>query len=172
MLFYATLLITSFLLTLVILGIKNLIVFFTRKAFRRSREDVRFKATAHLKNRAMGAGINTVSEAWGKQAHAAPATMAKMHPAMPASGAPWGWPGSDSETREQRIRPATTKGSTLDAYLARKYEKQQSVGDWKRNVGRPTRDDRSALSGQAYKPSQDAISKYGMDKDDDKPWGW
>lgn len=164
MLFYATLLLTSFLLTLVILGLKNLIVFVFRKVFREKREDVRMRATAHLANNARGTNLNRASSAWGRQGHAAPATLAKTHPAMPNSNTPWGWPGSNGEYGNPSPRPAATNGATLNAYLARKYEKDQTAGDWRRNIGRPLRDDRSALSGQAYKPSQDAISRYRMDK--------
>ena len=165
MLFYATLLLTSFLLTLVILGLKNLIVFVFRRVFREKREDVRMRATAHLANNARGTNLNRASSAWGIQGHAAPATLAKTHPAMPNSSTPWGWPGSHGDNDDHSPRPAITNRGTLNAYLARKYEKGQPAADWKRNIGRPLRDDRSALSGQAYKPSEDAISRYRIDKE-------
>jgi len=170
-LFYATLLVTSFLLTLVILGLKNLIVFIVRKVFAQHRQDVRFGATAHLSNKSTGANLSFASSAWGQHSHATPAAMAKTHPAIP-DNTPWGWPASENEPHDSRPKPKASNGATLNAYLARKHERHQSAADLKRDAGRPVRDDRSALSGQTYKPSQDAISKYGMDKEDDRPWGW
>ena len=156
-----------------ILGLKNLILYFARMVFGKHGEDVRVRATAHLvNNRTLGTHLNAASPAWGRQAHATPANLARTHPARPNSSTPWGWPGNDHDSHEHASRPSVARGSNLNAYLARKYEKQQSVADWKRNVGRPLRDDSSPLSGQVYRPSQDAISKYGMDKKDDKPWGW
>jgi hypothetical protein len=171
MLFYTTLLITSFLLTLVIIGLKNLIVFVARKAFGLGKRHVKAGPTAHLDQKTLGSSLKGASSAWGTQAHATPANLAKTHPAA-AQNTPWGWPGSSHETHENHSRPATADGGTLSAYLARKHEKHRLETDWKRNVGRPPRDDRSALAGAAYKPSQDAISRYGIDKKGDRPWGW
>jgi len=170
-LFYATLLITSFLLTLVILGLKNLIVFVAREAFGLGKRDVKAGPTAHLDKKRLGRNLNVASTAWGGQSHATPAALAKTHPVVPKN-TPWGWPGNDHESREDQPRPAVARGANLNGYLARNYEKQQPSADWKRNVGRPVRDDQSVLSGRVYKPSEDAISRYGIDKDDDRPWGW
>ena len=171
MLFYTTLLITSFLLTLVIIGLKNLIVFVARKAFMLGKQNTHVGPTAHLDQKTMGRGLKAASSAWGTQPHATPANLAKTHPAA-AQNTPWGWPGNGHETHENHSRPATANGATLSAYLARKYDKRQPAADWKRNIGRPVRDESSALAGTAYKPSEDAISRYGIDKKGDKPWGW
>jgi len=170
-LFYSTLLITSFLLTLVILGLKNLLVFVARNVFGLGKQNTKGAPTAHLNRKAPAKNLTVAPSAWGRQGHATPATVAKTHPALPGN-TPWGWPGSDPETREHHPGTAAARGTSLNAYLARKYEKQQTVGDWKRNIGRPARDDGSALAGTAYKPSEDAISRYGIDKKDDRPWGW
>lgn len=171
MLFYTTLLVTSFLLTLVILGLKNMIVFIARKAVKLGKRDAYVGPTAHLDQKTLGRNLKATSSAWGTQPHATPTNLAKTHPAVPGN-TPWGWPGSGHETHESHPRPAMANGASLSAYLARKHEKQRSAADWKRNIGRPVRDDRSSLAGTTYKPSQDAISKYGIDKDDDRPWGW
>lgn len=160
MLFYATLLITSFLLTLVLLGLKNLIVFVARKAFKPGKRDAYAGPTAHLDQKTLARKLKTTSSAWGTQAHATPANLAKTHPAVPGN-TPWGWPGSSHGNHESHPKPAMANGS-LSAYLARKHEKQQLAADWKQNIGRPIRDDSSSLSGTTYKPSQDAISKYGI----------
>jgi len=170
-LFYATLLITSFLLTLVILGLKNLIVFVARKIFKLGKQDAYVGPTAHLDPKTLGRNLKVASSAWGTQPHATPATLAKTHPAA-AQNTPWGWPGNGHETHENHPKPAVANGASLTAYLARKHENQQPAADWKRNIGRPVRDERSALAGTTYKPSQDAISRYGIDEKDDKPWGW
>lgn len=164
MLFYTTLLITSLLLTLAILGLKDLIVFMVRRSLRKQKHYQSAGKTTHPKNRAMGTKLNTDSPAWGRLSHASPATMAKTHPALPDSGTPWGWPGSDNNTREYNSSSAPARGATLSDYLARKYEEQQTAGDWKRNIGRPLRDEGVALSGQAYKPSEDALSRFDMEK--------
>ena len=164
MLFYATLLITSFLLTLFILGLKDLIIFIVRRSLRKHGKNVATRKAKHPKNRAMGTNLKTNSPAWGRTSHATPAVMAKTHPVVPDSGTPWGWPGSDNNTREHHRRPAPVRGATLSDYLARQYEKQQTVGDWKRNIGRPLRDEGAALSGRVYQPSEDALSRFGMKK--------
>ena len=165
MLFYATLLITSLLLTLVILGLKDLIVFLVRKSLKTQKKNVATRRATHPKSMAMGANLNTNSPAWGRRSHTTPAVMAKTHPVVPDSGTPWGWPGSDNNTRERRSRSAPARRTTLSDYLARQYEKQQSVADWKRNIGRPLRDEgTAALSGRVYEPSEDALSRYGKEK--------
>jgi hypothetical protein len=166
-LFYTTLLITSLLLTLAIIGLKNLIVFVARKAFGLGKRHVQAGPTAHLDKMTLGRSLNT----WGTQPHATPANLAKTHPAS-AQNTPWGWPGNRHEIHENHPKPATSNEGSLSAYLTRKHEKRQSAADWKRNVGRPDRDDRSALAGSTYKPSEDAISRYGIDEKGDRPWGW
>jgi hypothetical protein len=170
-LFYATLLITSFLLTLVIIGLKNLIVFVARKTFKLGKRDAYAGPTAHFDQKKLGRNLKVASSTWGTQPHATPANLAKTHPAVPGN-TPWGWPESGHETHESHPKSAMANGASLSAYLARKNEKQQPAADWKRNIGRPVRDDSSSLAGTTYKPSQDAISKYGIDKDDDRPRGW
>jgi hypothetical protein len=169
-LFYTTLLITSFLLTLVIIGLKILIVFVARKAFGLGKRHVNVGPTAHLDQKTPGRSPKVASSAWGTQPQATPANLAKTHPAA-AQNTPWGWPGNGHETHENYPKPAVANKATLSAYLARNHEKQQPAADWKRNIGRPARDERSALAGAAYKPSQDAISRYGIDKKGDRPWG-
>lgn len=172
-LFYTSLLLTSILLTLVILGLKNLIVFAFRKLADKGREAVRGGSVAHLSHTVPGPNIHAASSAWGRQNHATPATEAKTHPAVPTYAASSrGWSGTQHESREKRPRPTPANAGTLNAYLARKYDKEKPAADWRRNIGRPLRDDGSTLSGQAYKPSEDAISKYGIDNQDDRPWGW
>ena len=146
MLFYTTLLITSFLLTLVIIGLKNLIVSVARKSFSFGKRDAKAGPTA-----------------WGTQPHATPANLAKTHPAA-ALSTPWGWPGNDHKVRENHAEPAAANGASLNAYLARKNDKHQTTSDWKRNSGRPVRGGRSLLAGYAYKPSEDAILRYGIEK--------
>jgi len=167
MLFYTTLLITSFLLTLVIIGLKNLIVFVARKAFGLGRRHVKAGPTAHLDQKTLGRSPKVASSAWGTQPHATPANLAKTHPAA-ALSTPWGWPGNDLKVRENHAKPAAANGGSLNAYLARKYDKHQTAADWKRNIGRPTRDNRPLLAGYAYKPSEGALSRYGIVKKDDK----
>jgi hypothetical protein len=170
-LFYTTLLITSFLLTLVILGLKDLIVFTARKAFKPGKQNTNEIPVAYRDQKTMGKNLNVASSAWGTQPHATPATLAKTHPAVPAN-TPWGWPGYDRETREHQPRVAAANGTSLNAYLARKNEKHRPAADWKRNIGRPVRDDdSSSINGRAYNPSEDAISRYGIDKMDDRTWG-
>lgn len=171
MLFYTTLLVTSFLLTLVILGIKNLIVFAARKAFKPGKQNAHEVPVTYRDQKIMGGNLNVASSAWGKQPHATPASLAKTHPAAPVN-TPWGWPGYDRETHEHQPRVATANGTSLNAYLARKEEKHRPAADWKRNIGRPIRDDSSSVRGCAYSPSEDAISRYGIGKADDRPWGW
>jgi hypothetical protein len=163
MLFYTTLLITSFLLTLVILGLKNLIVFAARKAFKPGIQNTNEVPVAYRDQEIMGRNQNVASSAWGKQPHATPATMAKTHPAVPAN-TPWGWPGYNRDTHEQQPRVAAANGTSLNAYLARKDKEHRPAADWKRNIGRPIRDDSSSINGRAYNPSEDAISRYGIDK--------
>ena len=168
MLFYTTLLITSFLLTLVIIGLKNLIVFVARRAFGPGKGHVKAGPTAHLDKKTLGRSPKVASSVWGTQAHVTPGNLAKTHPAA-ALSTPWGWPGNDHKVlRENHVKPAAANGGSLNVYLARKYDKHQTAADWKRNIGRPARDDRSLLAGYAYKPSEDAISRYGIEKKDDK----
>lgn len=145
MLFYVTLLLTSFLLTLVILGVRTLIV----SVFRRLSS----------KGKAI---VSPASSSRGRRNHAAPVVMAKAHPAAPYSASPWGW----HESGKSRPSTATAGGGTLSGYLSRRYERQKPPADWKREIGRPIRDDFSPLSGKVYKPSEEAISRYGMDKKD------
>lgn len=171
MLFYTTLLITSLLLTLVIIGLKNLIVFVARKAFGLGQRNVGLGPTAHLDQKTHNRNFKAASSAWGTQPHATPGTLARTHPAA-AQNTPWGWPKHDHESHENHPNLAVKDGASLTAYLARRHNKRETAADWKRNVGRPVRDDRSALAGTAYTPSQDTISKYGIDEKDDKPWGW
>jgi hypothetical protein len=170
-LFYTTLLITSFLLTLVIIGLMNLIVFVARKAFGPGKRHVKASPTAYFDQRTLDRSPKVASSAWGTQPHATPANLAKTHPAV-AQNTPWSWPGNGHETHENHPKPVTANGAGLNAYLARKHEKQRPAVDWKRNIGRPPRDDRSPLEGAAYQPSEDAISRYGIDKKDDRLWGW
>jgi hypothetical protein len=164
-LFYTTLLITSLLLTLAIIGLKNLIVFAARKVFKPGKQNTNEGPAAYRDQKTMGRNLNEASSAWGRQAHASPTTLAKTHPVMPAN-TPWGWPGYNRETREQQPRVAAANGTSLNAYLARKDKEHRPAADWKRNIGRPVRDDSSSINGRAYNPSEDAISRYGIDKMD------
>ncbi len=171
MLFYATLLITSFLLTLVIIGLKNLLVVIARRAFGLGKPHVKVGPTAHLSQKTLGRSPKVASSTWGTKPNATPANLAKTHPAV-AQHTPWGWPGNNHEIHKNHPKPAAAKEATLSAYMTRKYVKQQPVADWKRNIGRPVRDQRSALAGAAHKPGGDAISKCEGDKKGNRPWGW
>ncbi len=53
---------------------------------------------------------------------------------------------------------------STQANLARKTLKQKKVRRWKQNAGQVICSNRSGLSGQAYKPSQEAISTFAIDK--------
>lgn len=163
-LFYVSLLLTSILLTLIILGLKNLIMFVFRKAVQGGREGVKSRSAAKSYVRASGYKVKAAPLARGERIYASPRAPVKTHPASPYSATPWGWPGREQEASRSRPRPSTTNRGTLNAYLARNYEDRAPEADWKRNIGRPIRDDWSSLSGEAYKPSKDAMSRYEMSK--------
>ncbi len=171
MLFYATLLITSFLLALVIIGLKNLLVVIVRRAFSLGKSHVKVGPTAHLNQKTPGGSPKVASSAWGTKPHATPANLAKTQPAV-TQYTPWGWPGNSHETHKSHPGPAAAKEATLSAYMARKYVEHQPLADWRLNTGRPLRDQRSALAGAAYKPGKDVMTKCEADKKGNRPWGW
>lgn len=164
MLFYVTLLLISILLTLIILGLKNLIMFVFKKAVQGGREGVKYRTASKSYVRVPGSTGNEVSSAWGKRDYATSGVPAKTHPASAFSATPWGWPGGENGGSGNRSRSASTSQGSLNAYLARSYNNRAPVADWKRNIGRPIRDDWSPLTGEVYKPSKDAMSKYEMNE--------
>lgn len=171
MLFYATLLITSLVVTLVILWVYNMTILAVKK-FRESRGlSESHDPTAHLNEKKYGRNVKKVTKAWGEYGHATPNNLARTHPARSGSPAPWGWPGNDHESHEHQPKPLTAEGASLSAYLERNSSREKSVENWKKNVARPVRDDRPALAGKAYSPSKDTIDKFS-NEDDDRPWGW
>ena len=148
MLFYAALFITSLLVTLIILVLFNLLVRIHHKIIK-SRAHI--DPTAHLGSRTHGKNETIYSRPWGNPgSHARPKRLARTHPAKPEGLTPWGWPASDQEQHDREGSGA----ENLKTHLARNaLGKRQSVEDWKRNIGRPIRDDRPSLAGRAYKPS-------------------
>ena len=56
------------------------------------------------------------------------------------------------------------KPHSTPANLAHKNLKQKEARRWKQNAGQVICSNRSGLSGQAYKPSQQAISTFALDK--------
>lgn len=160
MLFYTTLLITSFLLTLAILGLKYLVVFVARKVFGIGKRFVEADSAAHRRQKPSDGSLKAIPSYRASEFYATAPALARADTAAPR----WGLPESDQEFYEYPPKPATTARGSLNDYLASKYDKNLNVADWKRNIGRPARDDTSALAGTVYKPSQDAISKYGIDE--------
>jgi len=153
MLFYTSLLITSFLITVIILALYNLVVALYKKVSV-SRSSVPNGPTSHLSESKYGRNVKGASKPWGNPAsHAKPSDLARTHPAKLERPTPWGWPGNQLESQEVQTRQVP-KAATLNTYLARNtLAKGQTIDDWKHNVGRPMRDDRPALAGTAYKPS-------------------
>jgi hypothetical protein len=161
-LFYTTLLIASLIVTLVILGLYNLVVFVGNKIKTFRNPDEYVGRTSHLREK-NGAFPNKSSKAWGSYGHATPAELACTHPAGLNSRAPWGWPGNNHNQHglhEDRpnTKPDASKRATLSSYLNQKNDRDRSVADWKQNIGRPIRDDRSGLAGKAYTPSSNVTS--------------
>jgi len=54
--------------------------------------------------------------------------------------------------------------ATPKSYPVRNKLERKRVRAWKKSAGKFMRDNRSGLSGQAYKPSQDARSTFAIDK--------
>lgn len=152
MLFYATLLITSLLVTVIILAVYNSVFAAYKKATALRKRN---NPTMHLSEKKYGKNNQKASKSWGNPgSHAKPSALARTHPAVPEVRTPWGWPGSDHENQmPQANKVANT--SDLNAYLSQKssLQKGQTVSDWKHNVGRPARDQSPVLAGTRYKPS-------------------
>ena len=160
MLFYTTLLITSFLLTLAILGLKYLVVFVARKVFGLGKRVAEADLAAYRRQKTSDGSLKAIPTYRAREFYATAPALAKTDTAAPT----WGGSGNDRDGYEHSSMSATAGRGSLNDYLASKYDKKQNVGDWKRNIGRPARDDTSALAGTAYRPSQDAISKFGINE--------
>lgn len=164
MLFYTALFLTSFILILVLLWFYRMIVAMTQSVFRTRLPNAKLPPTAHLNEIGYGRNSKHASKAWGRKPHSTPANVARTHPAKPGKPAPWGWPGNTHEVREHHSQVTATKGATLNSYLARNSLKGKTTGSWKQNTGHTTSAYGSGLSGQAYRPSQEARSSFAIDK--------
>jgi hypothetical protein len=164
MLFYATLLITSLMVTLIILALYNLVVHFAkRNASSKARRD----PAAHLGDYKHGRRLHPASSQWGRpNSHAEPAELARTHPAQPVGAIPWGWPGNEVGHHDAVHHRSSTNGAgMLDNHLVRHtLAKNQTVDDWKHNIARPVRDDRRSLAGKAYKPKVSSLAEFKEQK--------
>ena len=166
MLFYAALLLTSLLVTLMLLWLYRLTVLVGRKIFRSSA-----RADADIVNRSMGRDLKAASSAWGRKYHETPGNLARTHPVTPGQATPWGWPGSD-EGHDFHPKPASAHKADLSSYLSRHDSEPNHSPDWKRDIGKPVRDDRPTFSSKPQGLKRKAEHKKPDDEGDDKPWGW
>lgn len=152
MLFYASLLMTSLLMTVVILALYKLVVMLLKQFLRSSG---RAEPASHPGGTKYGQKVNGTAKSFGQPGiRAQPSGLYRTHPAKPGGPIPWGWPGNHHEHHDSHAAKVS-QAVPLKAYLRRANAlgKKQTVDDWKHNVGRPVRDDRPALAGTAYKPS-------------------
>lgn len=167
MLFYITLLLTSLVVTLMILWLYKLTVFFVRKVFRSTHDQAGVGPVDHVRAR------RKASRAWGIRAHATPTKQAQTHPAS-ANNRAGRWSGYAQSVHKEHPELATSTGADLSSYLSRQdSETSRRSVDWKRELGRPIRDDsRPAFRSDSQKSGQNVASKHHGHKGGDTPWGW
>lgn len=163
-LFYTTLFIASLILLSVLLWLFNL-MFVLYQSMSRSRiQNTKQNPADHLSEKEYGKNSKRKSRVWGRKPHSTPANLARTHPAKPDELTPGRWSGNDYEVSEYHSQASVAGGATLSSYLARKNLEDKTDGNGKQNAGHKLRDDGSMLSGRAYKPSQDAVSTFAIDK--------
>lgn len=160
MLFYTFLFLASLAVSLLILWVYSLTVRVGKK-----RQRVKKK----LRNQA-GKTSQVSGYTYGKNVRMAARSPA--HNASTNDPLMTTWTGSIQSRDEYRPRAFATQGSTLSAYLARKYSEKQSSADWKQQNNRPLRDDRSYLAKPAYRSASTTHIQKANGSVVPKPWGW
>jgi len=87
----------------------------------------------------------------------------RFHSKVNDTPTPWGWKGNDHGTREHGAKGAVFNGATgLDAFVNKHSKESVSVG-W------PYREEKTELTGKAYKVTRGTASKKTTGN---QPWGW
>lgn len=173
MLTYATILIASLIVALVVLFFYKIVSDSSRSIFRSKQPIALTESTAN--HPIDKTAHNTVTSAsvppGGKARVTPPPKINQIYPAMPTETIDWGWQGSGNKLREQNPQHGASAGNVAHCSLYDVSTAEPTVNS-NQQTGWPHREDKIESGGKAYKVTRKVVSKHANPETTGKPWGW
>jgi len=173
MLTYATILIASLIVALVVLFFYKIVSDSSRSIYRSKQPIALTDSTPNHPNNKTA--HNTVGSAsapqGGKVRVTTPPKINQIYPAMPTETVDWGWQGSGNQLREQGPQHGASSANASHCSLYDVSTAEPTVNS-NQQSGWPHREDKIEPGGKAYKVTRKVVTKHPNLETAGKPWGW